>query len=338
MDSGRKIINSNRQIVINSIITDISPLKNALERLKIEQNINDILFDLSDEIIFQYDAIKNTAILKLKNKNNSNIHKKFSLLSTKKLERYGIVDESIQKIEHYIIKLKNKLFLHRPIFDFTLHQIYNNKHIWWRVKGIGILNSEHKTVRMIGKLTDITNNVCLEEKSSHDSLTGLYNRDYLINYIKENINIKNDVKNCYYTLVLFDIDHFKTINDLLGHPTGDKALCLIADVLSAKCSCDMIAARIGGDEFAIFVPHIDARDKLKCILVEIIDNIREEGWNNHISLNLSISIGVSSLYSYSKDVSFKKLYKEADIALYKAKNSGRSRYVFYEYDETKTTL
>ncbi|WP_196611235.1 GGDEF domain-containing protein [Pectinatus brassicae] len=188
-----------------------------------------------------------------------------------------------------------------------------------------MLNFEHKVISVIGKLINITDNVCLKEKSNKDALTGLYNREFLMNAIN---NIVKKAKK-YYALAVFDIDHFKTINDLLGHPIGDQALILIAKVVEKIVSDKIISARIGGDEFAIFFSGINDQNDIAKKMNELMHKIKREGYRQNISLNLSISIGVSSLYK-EKIINFSELYRQADIALYQAKNSGRNCQVFYK--------
>ena len=325
MDMGRKIKNTNNQVIISSMINDITPLHIALKQLKIEKNINDILFELSDEVIFQYDVKQDEVLLKYKNNKNKNINKKVYIKNSEELKLYRFSDDSMERLQNQINIIREQTFLTRPIFDFTIYQMIAGKALWWQVRGIGMLNFEHKVMKVIGKLINITDTVSLKEKNDKDSLTGLYNREYLIDAI-DNI-VKKEKK--HYALVAFDIDHFKTINDLLGHPVGDQALILIAQVLERVVSKKMVAARIGGDEFAIFFSGIDNKEDIEKKILLLMQEIKNEGCKQNISLNLSISVGISLLYK-EKIVEFSELYREADIALYQAKNSGRNRYVFYK--------
>lgn len=325
MDIGKKIKNANNQTIISSIINDITPLHTALEQLRIEKNTNDILFELSNEVIFQYDVKKDEILLKYKNNKNKNINKKIYIKNLEELKLYKFSEESIQRLQDQVNIIKEQTFLTRPIIDFTIYQMAEGKALWWQVRGIGMLNFEHKVISVIGKLINITDNVCLKEKSNKDALTGLYNREFLMNAIN---NIVKKAKK-YYALAVFDIDHFKTINDLLGHPIGDQALILIAKVVEKIVSDKIISARIGGDEFAIFFSGINDQNDIAKKMNELMHKIKREGYRQNISLNLSISIGVSSLYK-EKIINFSELYRQADIALYQAKNSGRNCQVFYK--------
>lgn len=127
------------------------------------------------------------------------------------------------------------------------------------------------------------------------------------------------------SLAIFDLDHFKAINDRLGHAEGDRALQRFASILKEQCRIVDFAARIGGEEFALILSNADAegaRIFAERLLTRVIDVTQYD------TAPISVSIGISQLgdVSDSKDV----LMLAADRALYEAKNTGRARVVVAE--------
>ena len=123
--------------------------------------------------------------------------------------------------------------------------------------------------------------------------------------------------------LLLDIDHFKRINDTLGHPAGDAVLQQLADLLKRASRPEDLVFRYGGEEFAAVLPNANAQTA-----VQIAERIRGLVQKYHFlwqrrSIPLTVSIGVAILSSTGKDC--QALIEAADAALYQAKNGGRNR-------------
>lgn len=170
----------------------------------------------------------------------------------------------------------------------------------------------------------------LELMATTDSLTGCYNRRYLLQMMEYQINFDRRY-NIPYSIILLDIDYFKQTNDTYGHQIGDTVLKVTADVLSSRLRQTDILSRYGGEEFLIFLPHTQREYALK-----LAEELRVLVETNSIQTNqgiigITISIGVAS----SEDLDHKKfddvksliveLIAIADEALYRAKNQGRNR-------------
>ncbi len=160
----------------------------------------------------------------------------------------------------------------------------------------------------------------LTAMATHDQLTGLFNRHYLmessVKCISHAIRHKHDI-----SLMIMDIDHFKIVNDDYGHPFGDRVLQKIANVLISECRREDVVTRFGGEEFVIlfdFCNLKDAANKSETIR-SMIEALQPEG---HL---ITSSFGVTQL-SF-KDDSLDSMIKRADQALYMAKESGRNRVV-----------
>lgn len=167
------------------------------------------------------------------------------------------------------------------------------------------------------------------DTSEHDALTGLFNRRGLESRIEAIWPFCERNKIPVGVLAL-DIDYFKKYNDALGHPQGDECLRQVAGVLrnSAQRSTDIVT-RTGGEEFLIFVQDIDD-EKLVSLAMKIRNNLEEKAIPQAyfgVSRFVTVSIGVASFIpSYNRN--FKKLYEEADKALYQAKQNGRNCIVY----------
>lgn len=159
-----------------------------------------------------------------------------------------------------------------------------------------------------------------------DFLTTLYNRRYFD--MTARYTVEESIKNgTSLGLILFDIDFFKQINDSYGHDIGDKILICVSELLQDSVRSSDVPCRIGGDEFAIILPAINM-ETIKDLVVRIQDSI--SAFNSSASKlpNFSISIGGACIRK--DELEFKKLFKIADKALYRAKESGRDRACFNE--------
>lgn len=157
----------------------------------------------------------------------------------------------------------------------------------------------------------------------HDKLTGLHNRHYLteIGDIKFARAKRHDEELC---VVMSDIDHFKAVNDTYGHLGGDTVLRSVGDLLDKNRRAEDFTARYGGEEFVIILEHCSlksAKDKAE-VLREAISELDIDG------IFVTSSFGVAQINSTHKD--FEALLKDADEALYRAKESGRNRVVVSE--------
>ncbi len=162
-----------------------------------------------------------------------------------------------------------------------------------------------------------------------DSLSGLANRDHLQERVEQIIDLsKRDKKE--FALLFLDLDHFKSVNDLLGHDIGDELLRHIACTIQKILRTNDVVARIGGDEFIIVLTHY--KDKLE--LYEIIERIQAQLMKPWLirtyPINISSSIGITIYPNDGGDLL--TLMKNADIAMYEAKARGRKGYHFFTED------
>lgn len=160
----------------------------------------------------------------------------------------------------------------------------------------------------------------IQEESEKDSLTKLTNRAGLEKYIRK--SLENDPGKGI--MIIFDLDNFKLVNDQQGHPEGDKVLQKFADCLKSCFRKDDVVARMGGDEFAVFIYANLSEQEISDKLEYLLQIIRSELYEYYNNYEVSTSIGVA--YVDNRTNSYEDLYKCADVALYMAKRFGKDRF------------
>ena len=183
----------------------------------------------------------------------------------------------------------------------------------------------HEDVALLAAVAAVTSNALsraalleeLAEQSIRDPLTGAFNRRYFDTALSQALQ-QAEAQGSPFSILLFDIDHFKRINDTLGHETGDKVLCQIAEVSRRAFRENDHLCRLGGDEFAILLPGLSLEGA--CSRAESFRRLAE---NACTVSGFGLSMGV---VSYPVDGnSTEELLRTADQALYRAKRRGRGR-------------
>jgi len=173
-------------------------------------------------------------------------------------------------------------------------------------------------------------------QAQHDALTGLYNSRYFVNYMDYMIKRIQSSEKCAY-LLLIDLDHFKTINDSLGHELGDKVLKEVAKRIRDYCEDTHTIARLGGDEFAIisdkFYGDGSCQESAYTFSVELLRILKETYVVDRHHLYISASIGVNSIGNALTEA--RQFIKEADIAMYQAKEQGRDGIILFNDELAK---
>ena len=162
-----------------------------------------------------------------------------------------------------------------------------------------------------------------QQLASTDALTGVSNRRYIMKLAELEL-VRCRRNNSPLCMSMMDIDHFKTINDTLGHQVGDQVLRhLAAAIMQNSRSYDAIG-RYGGDEFIILFPSTKLEDAL-IALERLRASILEGDYASCEDAKYTISIGLTVVYPHQHDISVEDLIKKADDALYQAKDEGRNR-------------
>lgn len=167
----------------------------------------------------------------------------------------------------------------------------------------------------------------LRRNASVDMLSGLLNRAATEWFIKKRLREMAATDAC--ALFIVDLDDFKQVNDILGHPAGDQTIRKAAGILSKIFCANDIVGRLGGDEFAVFLCGQITEELVTEKAATICEKLQMT-LGDHETVNVTASVGV---YLAAKGQEFEGLYQSADLALYKAKKAGKHRYYFKNYDE-----
>jgi diguanylate cyclase (GGDEF)-like protein len=167
-------------------------------------------------------------------------------------------------------------------------------------------------------------------QAQHDVLTGLYNRRYFMEYM-ESLNERLAKNNQIACIYLIDLDHFKTINDSLGHDIGDKLLIEVTKRMERYVKDTHMLARLGGDEFILVSKELNEKTFINGSGVSfaegLLDEIRQPYIIDKHHLHISASVGIHQLNpSYLDSTNF---IKEVDIAMYEAKAQGRNGVILF---------
>ncbi|WP_253944968.1 diguanylate cyclase [Paenibacillus sp. NEAU-GSW1] len=174
----------------------------------------------------------------------------------------------------------------------------------------------------------------LQSMAITDSLTGCFNRRYLLQQLEQEVavNIKNGVP---FSIFLFDIDLFKQINDKYGHLVGDEVLCGTVDAVRGSLRLTDVLARYGGEEFTVYLPHTNREqaDLIADMVKEAVEHNVMNSGNGNQPISVTISMGVVSIDQFDQRVLddpkafLRELLSLADAALYEAKYNGRNQVV-----------
>ena len=212
-----------------------------------------------------------------------------------------------------------------------------NGDLYWAQEVIApMLDESNKVTHFIVTQQDITEAHQLNEKkayqASHDSLTGLMNRQEFEQRLKRAISSsKRDLTE--HALCFLDLDQFKVVNDTCGHVAGDEMLRQIGSLLSTNVRSRDTLARLGGDEFALLMEHCGIEQAHQACeqLILLFQHFRFH-WEEHV-FTLRVSVGLSIIDQHIKD--YAEAMNNVDMACYAAKNNGRNQVKVHTEDHAR---
>ena len=217
-----------------------------------------------------------------------------------------------------------------PFKELTVQAAVPGEERWWSISGHPISNALGNFQGFRGSGTDLTEKKRSEREinqlARYDTLTGLANRLHITDLLDRALkNHMGQAQPC--ALLLLDLDRFKAVNDTLGHPVGDQLLQQAAGRLTQIIGDKGQVGRLGGDEFQIVLPQITQPEKLASIANAIILSLAKPFAIEGEQVRIGSSVGIA--VSNGEGLSGASLVRNADLALYAAKDAGRGVYRFY---------
>jgi diguanylate cyclase (GGDEF)-like protein/PAS domain S-box-containing protein len=203
------------------------------------------------------------------------------------------------------------------------------QYLWYRIKVSTQFDANKKLTKALGVITDIDEekrtSQALKEKAERDSLTRLLNKSTARQKIEEVLAKRNEEEKA--ALMIMDVDNFKAVNDAFGHLFGDAVLQNIASELQNVFTNGEVVARIGGDEFMIFLPNVNSEGEVAEKAGKAIESIAVKLNQNLSEKKISVSAGISFCPKDGAD--YEDLFQKSDMALYSVKNSGKNSFAMF---------
>ena len=303
-------------------LKDISQIKKTDERLRLFARC---IENISDAVII-YDHLFNIV----------DVNKSYQRITSKtKRQVLGKAMKFTQYSDRYTQDVKQHL-LQKGSWHGEIESKRDNGDIYLTDLNIDIIYDENNTIsNFVGVFSDITKRketeAELRKLANSDTLTGLPNRSYFQANQLRLVNAKIP-----HALLVFDLDNFKKVNDSLGHEVGDALLCKVAQRIRGICRSHDSVYRLGGDEFSIIVENTNNINTITNIAKQILKTIAEPLKLRNQEIVLFSSIGI---VLYPEDgANPHELLKNADTAMYHAKNSGGNRYQFFNDSMNKKAV
>ena len=303
-------------------LKDISQIKRADERLKLFAKC---IENISDAIVI-YDR-QFTVV---------DVNKAFQRITGKTKQQ---MRGSLLKFEQYPESFNQNVKKHlitKGSWHGEIESIRDNGELYLTDLNIDIIKDETGNIsHFVGVFSDITKRKQTEAElrklANSDTLTGLPNRSYFQANQQRLVNNKIP-----HALLVFDLDNFKKVNDSLGHEVGDVLLCKVAERIRSLGRNQDSVYRLGGDEFSLIVENTNDIHTTTSIAKQVLDSIALPLKLKSQEIVLYSSIGI---VLYPEDgINPQELLKNADTAMYHAKNSGGNKYQFFSDSMNKTAV
>lgn len=234
----------------------------------------------------------------------------------KKILADAVVNQTSSHIDTYRVLIQKWIRVHVfPLHENIIGCIYLDV-TKTRELELQLYQSNESLIKLAEKLQE--KNKVLNDLAIRDELTGIYNRHFLDQRIAEEMKVA-DLEQRPLSMIFFDLDHFKRVNDIWGHPIGDEVLKQTANLANSIISEPEFLVRLGGEEFAIIMPDSDLHRALA-----VAESIRKamENYKFPIVGHLTASFGVAERKAAE---GFCCWYQRTDKAMYRAKEAGRNR-------------
>lgn len=323
---GRVAEDVHEQKLFYCVLIDISEQKEVLRMLEFEKERYQILVEQTEDIILEID-----------------LQSDMIFCSKKYAEKFGTDLYGCQFTQYFLEEGRihpEDLMAFDQLYDALQSgaphgacemRIANSKgaYIWCELELNAILDEAGNTYRLVGRLRDIDARKREEEAwkdmSRRDALSHLYNKSAAEKLV--NAYLQDEGRFSRHGFIFVDIDHFKDVNDTLGHLVGDRVIEDIGERLRKLFREEDVIARFGGDEFCVLMKSIPSRAVLEEKAAALVAALQRSYESDGQRCDISASVGLSMFPEHGED--YASLVLKADQAAYHAKKSGKNRYVFY---------
>lgn len=304
----------------------ISNLQNTTINLKEREAKSNIILNNITDVIWEYDIATNT--MKLPENWSKLIETEYSETNYLYTLEAFVCYIHINYINEFQHSLDQCIHNNIPMnFECQIKK-QNNEYIWIQINGSCMYNFYEEPYKVIGSIFNISEiknrEQTLREYAKRDDMTKLLKKVEMEHVVNKDLK-KNSIG---HSLLFIDLDDFKIVNDTYGHLIGDEIIIHISNILKELCLEDCYICRFGGDEFVVYTKKVytlSETEQLAASIIAKFNNGYTLSSGEHIRLEGSIGIARSP-----KDgTSYAELMSKADLAIYKAKNNNKNRYVIY---------
>ena len=235
----------------------------------------------------------------------------------------------------HVVEAYHRTATHVELFDMTMRIYHPQKGQWRWIRAVSnpVFDDWGKATHFNGLMVDVTElkvaHEEMERLASYDPLTGLPNRRLFRDRLDQALKIAHRHEQTLALLYL-DLDNFKRVNDSLGHDAGDRLLQTVAERIRACVRDEDTVSRLGGDEFVVLLSAVHGSSASDRVARKILDALRLPIWLEGQEVVVTGSIGITLIPEDSADPAV--ILRNADLAMYRAKETGRNRYEFFQIE------
>ncbi len=299
-------------------------LQQINEQLYMETERYKLIEEAVDNIQFDYNAIRDSVTTSVKDA-DGNRRVITSYLTG------GVMKETIHEEDFPTFYDMWCLAMREPtkgVMEYR-SKLLTEDYVWYRLNYASFADKNDRVIRLVGSAKEIT-----EEKAEQEALKAKIELDGmtgLLNKVATQVSIEDYISNCdigiCHAMLMIDTDNFKSINDTFGHQYGDRVIKFVARAIKETFRESDYVGRMGGDEFLVFMKHTtpNITEERAGVLNRAIEHTFTQDGQ---SVSISCSIGIAYFGRDGED--FDTLYKNADSALYEAKESGKNQFRIYK--------
>lgn len=301
--------------------TDITKHKRVEDELLIGKERLSLILEKIDNLIMEYDLVEDEI--------HCITEEKITAKHMEDVKNSGCIsEEDYNKLCQAIENCKNR----RINQTLAIRYLYKDENKWYEFHITTLFDSNDEPVRALVRVSDVDTSykekVALIDMSQREAMTGLYNKPFAEKIINEYMCRDLDKA----AVLMIDIDDFKKVNDTLGHAYGDSAIKYVASELQNLFRSDDVVARIGGDEFLVYMRNLKSMDSVISrarAICEAFARYQFVGSDMKISCSIGIAI-------YDTDgTTFNELLEHADKAMYACKRNGKNDFKFFKDIESE---